>query len=148
MGTVELVVCIVEFILARILAGGSKWFKACIGAHNLQNRSWSDLYSKGMLQSYDTEDNQNAADVEKKASILLTSLVSSVDKMPLHQCCLSVIYCRGLLSGFLLFATRVCDHLGGGAGASSSSCMSPSSCIDATSAMVVASSWTNITINV
>jgi len=25
--------------LARFLVGGSKWFKACVGAHNLQNRS-------------------------------------------------------------------------------------------------------------
>jgi len=30
--------------LARFLVGGSKWFKACVGAHNLQNRSWSDLF--------------------------------------------------------------------------------------------------------
>jgi len=30
--------------LARFLVGGSKWFKACVGAHKLQNRSWSDLF--------------------------------------------------------------------------------------------------------
>ena len=30
--------------LTQFLAGGSKWFKACVGAHNLQNRSWSDLF--------------------------------------------------------------------------------------------------------
>ena len=28
--------------LTQFLAGGSKWFKACVGAHNLLNRSWSD----------------------------------------------------------------------------------------------------------
>ena len=25
--------------LARFLVGGSRWFKACVGAHNLQKRS-------------------------------------------------------------------------------------------------------------
>ena len=40
--------------LALFLAGGSRWFKACVGAHNLQNRSWSDLFIV-LLQSYDTD---------------------------------------------------------------------------------------------
>ena len=30
--------------LAWFLVGGSKWFKACVGARNLQNRSRSDLF--------------------------------------------------------------------------------------------------------
>ena len=30
--------------LARFLVVGSKWFKACVGAHNLQNRPWSYLF--------------------------------------------------------------------------------------------------------
>ena len=48
--------------LARFLVGGSKWFRACVGAHNLQKKIMITLIHKFCYSG----DSQNAAYVVKK----------------------------------------------------------------------------------
>jgi len=71
--------------LARFPVGGSKWFRACVGAHNLLNRSWSHLIHKfcysDMTLDIGLAKTLHRPTSRKKALILLTS---STDKNPPH----------------------------------------------------------------